>query len=104
MTSTHLPAALRTFLLTQAVVDDLLAITIIALFYTDDLQPGWLLLALVPLAIFTVLVQRRISSWWLLLPLAFVTWALVHSLRGARNRRRGAAGFRGPGPGPDGDG
>jgi NhaA family Na+:H+ antiporter len=77
--STHLPAALRTFLLTLAVVDDLLAITIIALFYTDDLQPGWLLLALVPLAIFTVLVQRRISSWWLLLPLAFVTWALVHS-------------------------
>ena len=32
-----------------------------------------------PLAVFTVLVQRRISSWWLLLPLAFATWALVHS-------------------------
>src|SRR6476619_7064654 len=31
--STHLPAALRTFLLTLAVVDDLLAITVIALFY-----------------------------------------------------------------------
>ncbi|HEY5116756.1 MAG TPA: Na+/H+ antiporter NhaA [Nakamurella sp.] len=77
--STHLPAALRTFLLTLAVVDDLLAITIIALFYTDDLQPVWLLLALVPLAIFALLVQRRISSWWLLLPLALVTWALVHA-------------------------
>ncbi|ACV76828.1 Na+/H+ antiporter NhaA [Nakamurella multipartita] len=77
--STHLPAALRTFLLTLAVVDDLLAITIIAVFYTDDLQPVWLLLALAPLALFTVLVQRRISSWWLLLPLAFVTWSLVHA-------------------------
>ena len=77
--STHLPAALRTFLLTLAVVDDLLAITIIALFYTADLRPVWLALALVPLAVFTVLVQRRISSWWLLLPLAFATWALVHS-------------------------
>ena len=77
--STHLPAALRTFLLTLAVVDDLLAITIIALFYTDDLEPVWLLLALVPLALFAVLVQRRISSWWLLLPLAFATWSLVHA-------------------------
>ena len=36
--STHLPTALRTFLLTLAVVDDLVAVTIIAVFYTDDLQ------------------------------------------------------------------
>ncbi len=36
--STHLPAALRVFLLTLAVVDDLLAITIIAIFYTDELS------------------------------------------------------------------
>lgn len=77
--STHLPAALRTFLLTLAVVDDLLAITIIALFYTTDLAIGPLLLALIPLAAFTVLVQRRIRYWWLLLPLAFATWALVHA-------------------------
>ena len=77
--STHLPTALRTFLLTLAVVDDLLAITIIALFYTDDLQPIWLLLALLPLAVFTLLVQRRISAWWVLLPLAFATWGLVHA-------------------------
>ena len=76
---THLPAALRTFLLTLAVVDDLLAITIIALFYTDDLQPIWLLLALLPLAVFTLLVQRRISAWWVLLPLAFATWGFVHA-------------------------
>ena len=38
--STHLPSALRTFLLTLAVVDDLLAITIIAIFYTSDLKPA----------------------------------------------------------------
>ena len=38
--STHLPSGLRTFLLTLAVVDDLLAITVIAIFYTDDLQPA----------------------------------------------------------------
>jgi NhaA family Na+:H+ antiporter len=76
---THLPSALRTFLLTLAVVDDLLAITIIAVFYTSDFAPGYLLLALLPLAAFTVLVQRRIRSWWLLLPLAACVWGLVHS-------------------------
>ena len=76
--STHLPAGLRTFLLTLAVVDDLFAITIIAVFYTDDLRLGWLALALVPLALFGALVQRRVRSGWLLVPLALVTWALVH--------------------------
>ncbi|QFU88356.1 Na+/H+ antiporter NhaA [Amycolatopsis sp. YIM 10] len=73
-----LPSALRTFLLTLAVVDDLLAILIIALFYTDDLQIVPLLLALAPLGIFTLLVQYRVRSWWLLLPLAALTWMWVH--------------------------
>ena len=71
--------ALRTFLLTLAVVDDLLAITVIAVFYTGDLQLGWLALALVPLALFALLVQRRMLIWWLLVPLAVITWALVHA-------------------------
>lgn len=77
--NTHLPAALRVFLLTLAVVDDLLAIGIIAFFYSSGLQPFLLLAALVPLALFTVLVQKRIRSWYLLLPLAVATWALVHA-------------------------
>jgi Na+:H+ antiporter, NhaA family len=77
--STHLPAGLRTFLLTLAVVDDLLAITIIAIFYTASLSMGPLLLALLPLAGFAVAVQRRIRSWWVLLPLALLTWGLVHA-------------------------
>ncbi len=75
----HLPSALRTFLLTLAVVDDLLAITIIAFFYTDQLRPVPLLVALVPLGLFALLVQRHIRTWWLLLPLAVATWALVHA-------------------------
>ena len=74
-----LPAALRTFLLTLAVVDDLVAITIIAVFFTADLQPVPLLAALLPLGVFGILVQRRIRSWWLLLPLAAAAWTLVHA-------------------------
>ncbi|MEU4559522.1 Na+/H+ antiporter NhaA [Actinoplanes sp. NPDC023936] len=77
--STHLPAALRTFLLTLAVVDDLLAILIIAVFYTSSLHLLPLAAALLPLGLFAVLVQRRVRSWWLLLPLAAATWALVHA-------------------------
>ena len=76
--STHLPAALRTFLLTLAVVDDLLAITVIALFYTAKINVSFLLLALIPLALFGVLVQQRVRSGWLLIPLALLTWAFVH--------------------------
>lgn len=74
-----LPPALRTFLLTLAVVDDLLAITIIAVFYSDSLAAAPLLLALLPLALFAVAVQRGVRSWWVLLPLAFAVWALVHA-------------------------
>ena len=76
--STHLPAGLRTFLLTLAVVDDLLAITIIAIFYTSDLSLVYLGLAVLPIAAFAVLVQKRIRSPFLLIPLALLAWVLVH--------------------------
>jgi NhaA family Na+:H+ antiporter len=76
--STHLPSGLRTFLLTLAVVDDLLAIVVIAIFYTDELSIGFLALSLAPLAVFGLLVQRRVRSWWLLLPLAALTWVFMH--------------------------
>ncbi len=83
----HLPAALRTFLLTLAVVDDLIAITIIALFYSHDLQLGYLAAAVVPLTIYGVLAHRfehwfkksYVTAWLLLLPLGVITWALFHN-------------------------
>ena len=77
--STHLPTGLRTFLLALAVVDDLLAILIIAIFFTSDLKIMPLLLALLAVAAFGILVQRRIRSWWLLLPLALLAWGLMHA-------------------------
>ncbi len=76
---THLPPALRTFLLTLAVVDDLLAILIIATVFTSDLELAPLVLAALPLAAFGVLAQRHISHPLLLVPLAVTAWALVHA-------------------------
>ncbi|MBT2586503.1 Na+/H+ antiporter NhaA [Arthrobacter sp. ISL-95] len=83
----HLPSALRIFLLTLAVVDDLIAITIIAVFYTTDIQITPLLFALIPLAAYTFLAQRYrrffgtkpIAAWLILLPLGIIVWALVHA-------------------------
>ena len=75
----RLPSALRSFLLTLAVVDDLVAITIIAVAYTAGLDPRPLVLALLPLLLFALAVRARRTAWWLLLPLAFATWALVHA-------------------------
>ncbi|MEV0133288.1 Na+/H+ antiporter NhaA [Dactylosporangium sp. NPDC050688] len=77
--STHLPAALRTFLLTLAVVDDLLGITVIGVFYTDDLRVVPLALVLVPLGLFGLLTHRQVRAWWVLLPLAGATWVLMHA-------------------------
>ncbi|GAB16163.1 Na(+)/H(+) antiporter NhaA [Arthrobacter globiformis NBRC 12137] len=83
----HLPSALRIFLLTLAVVDDLIAISIIAIFYSSDIQPGPLLLALIPLGLYTFLAQkyrrffgtRLAAAWLILLPLGIATWTLVHA-------------------------
>lgn len=73
-----LPSALRAFLLTLAVVDDLGAILVIAVGFTDDLN----LLALAgggaAVALWAFLQHRRVHSGLLLLPLALLTWGLVH--------------------------
>ncbi|HLR84289.1 MAG TPA: Na+/H+ antiporter NhaA, partial [Nocardioidaceae bacterium] len=74
-----LPAAMRTFLMTLAVVDDLLAITIIAIFYTDDLSFIAFGGMLIPLAVFAFLVQKRVTSWYVLAPIAIICWVLMHA-------------------------
>jgi len=74
-----LPVALRVFLLTLAVVDDLLAIMVIAVFYTDSISWLPLVAALAAVGVFAVLARSRYARWWLLLPLAFAAWALMHA-------------------------
>lgn len=74
----HLPTALRSFLLTLAVVDDLIAITIIAIFYSKGFSLGWLLASIAVVAVFGFLTQRGIKHWALLVPLAIVAWVFMY--------------------------
>ncbi|MWA08431.1 Na+/H+ antiporter NhaA [Streptomyces sp. BA2] len=77
--STHLPASLRAFLLTLAVVDDLGAILIIAIFFTSDLNFAALGGAFAGLAVIYALQRFRVRGWWWYVPLGVVTWALMYN-------------------------
>ena len=59
----RVPAALKVFLLTLAVVDDLGSITVVALFYSRGVDLGALTVAVGLLALVAILVRARI--WWL---------------------------------------
>ncbi|SER53388.1 Na+:H+ antiporter, NhaA family [Propionibacterium cyclohexanicum] len=74
-----LPKALRTFLLTLAVVDDLLAIIVIAVFYTHSIDFLALAAALGTVVVFGLLVRMRRVRWWLLVPVAVAAWAFMHT-------------------------
>ncbi len=76
---TSLPTALRAFLLTLAVVDDLFAILIIAVFFTDDLNFAALGGALVGLAVFWLLLRKGVRGWYVYVPLALVIWGLMYN-------------------------
>ncbi len=57
----RIPPAARVFLLTLAIVDDIGAIAVIAVFYTADLSFGWL--ALAGLTFMAIVVLRRLRVW-----------------------------------------
>jgi Na+:H+ antiporter, NhaA family len=82
-----LPAALRTFLLTLAIVDDLIAIIVIAVFYAAGLSWAPLAGAIALLGLFGLLQTGRgagrlhtlrVPGWAVGVPLAVVIWVLMH--------------------------
>ena len=75
----NLPNSLRAFLLTLAVVDDLLAIIVIAVVYSEDISLGWLAASLAACAVFGLLVRRRVTTPWVLLPLGLAAWGFMHA-------------------------
>ncbi|MFB7369263.1 Na+/H+ antiporter NhaA [Streptomyces sp. NPDC056222] len=76
---TSLPSALRAFLLTLAVVDDLFAILIIAVFFTSDMNFAALGGSFVGLAVFWLLLRKGVRGWYVYVPLALVIWGLMYN-------------------------
>lgn len=76
----RVPASLRLFLLTVAIVDDLGAVAIIALFYTVKLDPAWLGAALAVWLAMIVLNRLRIARGAPYAVLAVLLWyCVLHS-------------------------
>jgi len=70
----RVPPSLRVFLLTLAIVDDIGAIAVIAVFYSANVEPQWLLAAAGLLGI--VVVARPLGRWWVVgfVPVALLVW------------------------------
>jgi NhaA family Na+:H+ antiporter len=73
-----LPVALRAFLLTLAVVDDLGAIAVIAIFYSDKFSLVWFLAAIATFITYAVAMRMRITTPFLYVPLVLLGWYCTH--------------------------
>ena len=69
-----LPLELRSFLLTVAVVNDLCAISVIAIFYDQGFEPIPFLCSLVAIGLFALLQKRHLTSLWIAIPIALLAW------------------------------
>ncbi len=74
----NLPTSLRAFLLTMAVVDDLVVILIIALFFTDEVHLGSLGIAGLAVAAYFAGQRLRWSTPLFFVPVALVAWWFTH--------------------------
>jgi len=72
-----LPPSLRLFLLTVAIVDDLGAVAIIAVFYTSTIALAWLGLSLAALLALVLLNRSGSRRGWLYAVFAVVLWSCV---------------------------
>jgi NhaA family Na+:H+ antiporter len=75
---TRMPLSLKLFLLALAIVDDIGAIAVIAIFYADDLSLAWLGGAIAVFAMAEVLALLRVRIIAAYLALAAVAWLAVH--------------------------
>jgi len=70
----RVPIALKVFLTALAIADDLLAVAVIAIFYTPDLNVAMLGLALATVGLMVVANRMGIRATWVYALLAFIVW------------------------------
>ena len=78
LAGSRIPLAARMFLLTLAVADDIGGILVIAVFYTDGMQIGWLAASVAALALSYVAQRLGIRSYAPYLALGVVAWFCLH--------------------------
>ncbi|MGW5308527.1 Na+/H+ antiporter NhaA [Nocardia thailandica] len=78
MTGSRIPAGARVFLLSLAVVDDLLAIVLIAVLFTASVSMLWLLAALACCGVWALAQRLRVHTAFLYIPIGLVCWYALH--------------------------
>ncbi len=73
----RVPPQLRLFLLTVAIVDDIGAVLIIAMFYTANLKLVWLIGSLLVLGVMIAFNRMRVDRIWIYLLASLVLWYCV---------------------------
>ncbi|MDJ0641522.1 MAG: Na+/H+ antiporter NhaA [Erythrobacter sp.] len=73
----RVPASLRLFLLTVAIVDDIGAVLVIAVFYTPTIKLMWLLASIVVVALMIGLNRMKVGVFWPYILMALVLWYCV---------------------------
>jgi NhaA family Na+:H+ antiporter len=74
-----LPSGVRVLLLSMAVIDDVAAITLIAILFTQDLALAWLAGGVALAAVWRLAFRLGLERWWLLWALAIAAWVCIHA-------------------------
>ncbi|MBD2842638.1 Na+/H+ antiporter NhaA [Erythrobacter sp. KMU-140] len=73
----RVPASLRLFLLTVAIVDDIGAVLVIAIFYTPTIKMVWLLVSAVVFGLMLAMNRLKVGTLWPYILMSAVLWYCV---------------------------
>lgn len=73
----RVPSGAKLFLLAVAIADDIGAIAVIAIFYTSELETGYLAAAVVGLIAVWIAGKVNVRAMWFYVPMGFVIWYLT---------------------------